>query len=69
MKERLILAVSWGAFVWACWCLVIFANVMSLDDGRIDKDFFSHAIVYISPAVWLVLWIVTGSSRILLWRK
>ena len=26
-------------------------------------------VMFISPAVWTVLWIVTGSPRILPWRK
>ena len=66
MKERFLLAVSWGAFGWALVCLFVFA---STSPQYYVRDFFSHFEPYISPAVWLVLWIVTGSPRILPWRQ
>ena len=74
MKERLLLAVSWGNFL---FFVLLCGLVLSASTGAItppsaakiftDKDFLMF--LAISPAVWLVLWIVTGSSRILLWRK
>ena len=73
MKERVLLTVSWATFAWALFaCYAVGANV--LRDGVDDLErmasndgFFS--LVAISPVVWLVLWIVTGSPRILPWRK
>ena len=68
MKERFLLTVSWGAFAWAAYiCLALALNADNL--GRlVSQDEFLLAAA-ISPAVWLVLWIVTGSPRILPWRK
>ena len=73
MKERLILAVSWATFAWSLFvCYAAGANVLRDGIGDLERmastDGF-YTLVAISPAVWLVLWIVTGSPRILPWRK
>lgn len=71
MKERFLLAVSWGALAWAlfvCWAVW---NAVVVDGRSLSRVLGSDDgfIIFISPAVWTVLWIVTGSPRILPWRK
>ncbi|MAB65115.1 MAG: hypothetical protein CMG98_13785 [Marinovum sp.] len=70
-------------FVWKCgWVFLSIASYAGTLDHQ-DRDglarhiyeFYSLVLerhlmeAAISPAVWLVLWIVTGSPRILPWRK
>ena len=73
MKERFLLTVSWATFAWALFvCYALVANVLK---GGVDeleyvasRDGFFF-LVAISPAVWFATWFVTGSPRILPWRK
>lgn len=67
MKERLLLAISWGALGWACLVLVVIAE--ALNAGRDMYLILTDPLIYISPAIWLVVWIVTGNPRILPWKK
>ena len=73
MKERFLLAVSWATLAWALFvCYAVAAAVLRDGIGELER-MASHdeflTLVAISPVVWLVLWIVTGSPRILPWRK
>ena len=80
MKERLALAFSWWAFLHTA--IVVFAIIVDWDGAEnmassVDGTYFEiipfvEEAVFafgLPPAVWLVLWIVTGSPRILPWRK
>ena len=72
MKERFLLAVSWATFAWLLFMCYAFYMMLvvhgeSLSQAVIEGD-VGWAIL-ICPAVWLVLWIVTGSPRILPWRE
>ena len=73
MKERFLLTVSWATFAWALFgSYAVGANVLRDGIGDFERmastDGF-YTSVAISPVVWLVLWIVTGSPRILPWSK
>ena len=73
MKERFVLAVSWATFAWALFvCVNLVASVLRDGIGDLERiasndEFLT--LIAISPAVWAALWIVTGSPRILPWRK
>ena len=74
MKDRFLLAVSWGLFVWTvAFCVWIpFSAIDRINYGVPLRPYEWEQymwILSITPAVWLVLWIVTGSPRILPWRK
>ena len=81
MKERLILAVSWWCFAHASLVgsLVISYRVFGASGeygvfGDLAEGYFElfpvDALVIGFPFIgWVALWIVTGSPRILPWRK
>ena len=75
MKERFLLAVSWGAFLnfVVLWGVVLVALMKSASAVDSAAQIFTSGLFWMwlapSLAVWLVLWIVTGSPRILPWRK
>ena len=82
MKERFLLAVSWLAFANAAFLgLVLSLAVLGIKGGDLPlldsmasvyEDLMLNSLtlaVGLSPSIWLVLWIVTGSPRILPWRK
>lgn len=82
MKERFVLAVSWWVFLHAAVLYLVFAAVALFDwspgdgvvndllDGYYDGLWQSLPMAFGFPvAAWVVLWIVTGSPRILPWRK
>ena len=82
MKERLILAVSWWCFAHASLIgfLVIPFEVFDVKGsdlgvfGDLAEGYFNlfqaDELIFVFPVIsWLVLWIVTGSPRILPWRK
>ena len=77
MKDRFLLLVSlvpWAAFAWflfICYAVVAtFYGYTGIEDfHRLlnDDEFLMSAAI--SPAVWFATWFVTGSPRILPWRK
>ena len=84
MKERLTLAVSWWCFVHASLlglvALLTAANFLGADINEAMSalapiefyfDLFpADALIFGFPFIgWIGLWIVTGSPRILPWRK
>lgn len=80
MKERFLLAMSWWAFVHAALVASVFVGFAFGTDvmGDFVKDGYARPLaggnweqfaLIFSPVVWAVLWIVTGSPRILPWRK
>jgi len=82
MKERLTLAVSWWCFAHASLLGLFVISFEVFDAGRGDFGVFAHlvegyfdlfqvdALIIGLPFIgWVVLWIVTGSPRILPWRK
>ena len=70
MKERFLLTVSWATFAWALFvCVVVVGGLLRGDLERMASNDGFFSLVAISPAIWVVLWIVTGSPRILPWRK
>ena len=71
MKERFLLALSWGALAWfGGWWGFAAVHILFYDDrvGIFGEEVF-WMFIAVSPVVWLTLWIVTGKSRILPWRK
>ena len=81
MKERFLLTVSWLAFANGVTISVI-GVLVALDiqpeqiglAGEVLEgyaDFMDSPVTAIglSVAIWLVLWIVTGSPRFLPWRR
>ena len=81
MKERLTLAFSWWAFLHTVALAVAFADweFGSKTIGPVLEDNYLEIFQFLpekeafvfgfSPAIWLVLWIVTGSPRILPWKR
>ncbi len=84
MKERLTLAVSWWCFVHASLlglaALLTAANFLGADINEAMSaleplELYFHlfptdALIFGVPFIgWIGLWIVTGSPRILPWRK
>ena len=70
---------SWWAFVHAALVASAFVGFVLGTDVMVDfmdgyvravaGYYFEEFAFIFSPAVWLMLWIVTGSPRILPWRK
>ena len=81
MKERFLLAVSWWAFLhFAVYVLAVAADILGgLELGGVWEDLLRgyylglwqtiEIAIGFPFAVWVVLWIGTGSPRILPWRK
>ena len=73
MKERLALTLSWAAlinfaFLWATAGYTVFmAPPAQMETMLGDEDFWLMLVA--SPTMWLTLWILTGSARILPWRR
>ena len=73
MKERLALTLSWAAlinfaFLWATVGYTVFmAPPAQMETMLRDEDFWLMLVA--SPTMWLTLWILTGSARILPWRR
>ena len=84
MKERFLLAVSWVTFAVVLFVLSTLAvetarAITELPIGGLHEILLAIAqgatnrnewlLIVSPPVVWLTLWIVTGSPRILPWRK
>ena len=75
MKERFLLAASWGVFIWTvAFCVYSpFSAIDRINYGvplRPDEwEQYMWVFLFTTPVFWLTLWIVTGKSRILPWRK
>ena len=73
MKERLALTLSWAAlinfaFLWATVGYTVFMALPAQMETMLgDEDFWLMLVA--SPTMWLTLWILTGSARILPWRR
>ena len=65
MKERLANVLAWGAFFWALNIVFLLAS------GVISQPhlFFQWPFTWASPVTWLVLYVLTGSPRILPWKQ
>ena len=81
MKERFLLAVSWWCLVHAFLLVSVLyweaIGARRSDLGLLGELMKGYFNLFPVPALavgfpfigWLVLWIVTGSPRILPWRK
>ena len=83
MKDRVTIVLSWIAFAHALIVLAGVLDGMynslpipTSEVGRFYRDYLStvfageEVIAYaVSPAIWLLSYVVTGSPRILPWRK
>ena len=73
MKERLALTLSWAAlinfaFLWATVGYTVFMALPAQMETMLgDEDFWLMLVA--SPTMWLTLWILTDSARILPWRR
>jgi len=71
--QRLALTLSWAAlinfaFLWATVGYTVFmAPPAQMETMLGDEDFWLMLVA--SLAMWLTLWILTGSLRIVAWRK
>ena len=77
IKDRAILAVSWYAFAHAVLIAIAVALALLGDEGLVEAikpyvrmtplapDVFAFGL---SPAIWGVLWLLTGKPRFLPWR-
>ena len=82
MKERFLLAVSWLAFANAAFIGLLLSlealgfskqdlpTIASMVNAYQDLMLGSETLAFVlSPFIWVVLWIVTGSPRILPWKS
>ena len=69
MKERMILLLSWVAFLWALAALGIAFDdkyfIRGLKIGRLIAD----TALYVPAVIWAGLWVGTGSPRFLPWQR
>ena len=81
MKERLWNVLAWVAFtnavILVAGTVLFLAGVTTNDFGVLGERVTAYMAMYVrndiyalmlSPAVWLVTWILTGRPRILPWR-
>ena len=69
MKDRMILLLSWVAFLWGLAALGIAFDDKYFIGGLAIERLITDTAIYVPVVIWAGLWVVTGNPRILPWRK
>lgn len=72
IKKGVVTALSWWAFLHACLLalsVVMFEIGVLSSFGRLETFMQDYFLFAVSPAIWVVLYIQTGSARILPWNQ
>ena len=81
VKNRVAVVLAWWAFIHVVLIIIGIADEMNSslpiptsEVGRFIRDYsalYQHEIIYygFSPALWVVLYLVTGRVALLPWRR
>ena len=68
VKDRMILLLSWVAFLWGLAALGIAFDDKYFIGGLDIERLITDTAIYVPAVIWAGLWVITGSPRILPWR-